>query len=130
MKKIIKRKKKTRIGGVGMPQSLLLEEFGQRVWDAFPEAGPPYHVGSSLTMKKGWRDVDVRLILDDKTYKKMGLGDPKEAHSNARWVALVLAFTALGKYITFLPIDFQIQQRSYANEKFKGHRSALFRHSS
>lgn len=109
--------------GVGMPTTLLLHEFGSQVWHAFGE--PPYHVGSSLTQKSGWRDVDVRLILDDETYAAKGLGDPKRPHSNGKWVALCLAFSALGKQMTGLPIDFQIQQQTVANAEYKGERSAL-----
>ena len=109
--------------GVGMPQDLLLNEFGSQVWAAFGDC--PYHVGSSLTQKTGWRDVDVRLILPDYLYEAMGLGDPKHAHQNARWVSFALAFSALGKAMTGLPIDFQIQQQTAANEEFKGVRSAL-----
>lgn len=112
--------------GVGMPADLWLHEFGSQVWAAF--GNPPYHVGSSMpaVAKEGWRDVDVRLILDDEEYERLGLGDPKWPHQNAKWVSLCLAYAALGKYMTGLPIDFQIQQRTLANETFKGSpRSAI-----
>ncbi len=110
--------------GVGFPAHLLLQEFGSQVWAAFGD--PPYHVGSSLTEKSGWRDVDVRMILDDETYASMGLGDPRYPHDNAKWVSLCLAYSSLGKQMTGLPIDFQIQQQTYANEKFKdARRSSL-----
>jgi hypothetical protein len=109
--------------GVGMPAALLLNEFGSKVWDAFGE--PPFHVGSSLGQKSGWRDVDVRLMLSDETYAAMGLGDPDRPHDNGRWVALCLAFSVLGREMTGLPIDFQIQQMSHANNKHKGNRSTI-----
>ena len=102
--------------GVGMPAHLLLHEFGSQVWAAFGE--PPFHVGSSLTQKSGWRDVDVRLILDDTEYDALGLGKPNLPHQNGKWVALCLAFSALGKQMTGLPIDFQIQQQTRANEEY------------
>lgn len=111
--------------GVGMPADLYLEEFGYQVWAAFRAV--PYHVGSSL-MGKQWRDVDVRLILPDEEYERMRLGDPKNPHLNSKWVSLVMAYSALGKAMTGLPIDFQIQQQSYANEHYPGKehtRSAL-----
>lgn len=106
--------------GVGMPQALLLEEFGSQVWSAF--GCPPYMVGSA-THSKNWRDVDIRLILDDAEYEKLQLGDPKYGSRNGKWVALCLAFSALGKQITGLPIDFQIQQQSEANKEYplEGH---------
>lgn len=108
--------------GVGMPASLVLEQFGEVIADAFGET--PYLVGSALETTK-WRDVDVRVILDDETYAAMGFGNPDHPHSNAKWVAYVLAFAALGKAMTGLPIDFQIQQRTHANEKDDKPRSAL-----
>jgi hypothetical protein len=110
--------------GVGMPASLWLEEFGSQVWSAFGYA--PFLVGSVLTTTK-WCDVDVRLILPDEEYKALGLGEPAEnlQRMNGKWVSLCLAYSALGKQMTGLPIDFQIQQMSFANEHHKGARSAL-----
>lgn len=110
------------MNGVGMPAALKLDEFGSQVWHAFGE--PPYLVGSA-TSSKQWRDVDVRLILSDEVYEQMGLGDPQYPSHNGKWVALCLAFGALGREMTGLPIDFQIQQQTLANKKFKGFRNAL-----
>ncbi len=101
---------------VGMPQHLMLHEFGSQIWNAF--GTPPYHVGSSVS-SKNWRDVDVRLILEDETYAAMGFGDPRNEHFNGKWVSLCMAYSALGKAMTGLPIDFQIQQQTFANTKFK-----------
>lgn len=100
---------------VGMPQMLWLNEFGSQVWAAFGEI--PYHVGSSVR-SKNWRDVDVRLILSDFEYSRFGFGDPNDGHRNGAWVSFCLAYSALGKQMTGLPIDFQIQQQTWANEKF------------
>jgi hypothetical protein len=110
--------------GVGMPATLLLHEFGSQVWHAF--GTPPCHVGSSLT-EKVWRDVDVRLILSDDVYADMFRCEAKPSVElrNGKWVALCLAFSALGKQMTGLPIDFQIQEQSYANKTYDGPRSAL-----
>ena|SRR5437899_7566160 len=108
---------------VGMPADLWLHEFGSQVWSAFGE--PPYLVGSALEKKTGWRDVDVRVILGDEEYVAWGLGDPTRPHDNAKWTSLCLAYSELGRKMTGLPIDFQIQQRTYANDKFKRSRSAL-----
>ena len=108
--------------GVGMPAALLLDLFGSEVWGCFGK--PPYLVGSALA-NKVWRDVDVRCILDDETWDAIGLGDPRRCHQNAKWASLCLAYSALGKAMTGLPIDFQLQQRTYANKCFDGPRSAL-----
>jgi hypothetical protein len=109
---------------VGMPQFLLLQQFGEYVYRAFGHV--PYHVGSSLLLKSDWRDVDVRLILSDAEYAAQGLGDPGNTHSNKRWVAITLAWSTFGRTFTGLPVDFQIQQQSYANKQYDGPRSALF----
>lgn len=116
---------------VGQPQGMLLNEFGERLFDAFGEVA--YHVGSSLNDKTaGWRDVDVRLMLDDETWEKMVLGDPANPHGNRKWRALCIVFSDYGRHLTGLPIDFQLQQRTHANEEFsrekkgeKANRSAL-----
>ena len=100
---------------VGMPAALLLHEFGSQVWHAF--GSPPYLVGSALKSKQ-WRDVDVRLILQDEEYARLGFGDPEQQHQNGKWVAMVLAFSALGRQMTGLPIDFQIQQATHANAEY------------
>lgn len=108
--------------GVGMPAALYLEEFGSQVWSAFGH--PPYLVGSALD-GKNWRDIDVRLILPDDEWDAMGLGDPRGTHRTPKWVSLVMAFAALGRQMTGLPIDFQIQRASEANAEFEKPRSAL-----
>lgn len=99
---------------VGMPAALHLEEFGSQVWAAFGQ--PAYLVGSALLTKQ-WRDVDVRLILDDEEYERLGLGDPNRSGSqNGKWVSLCMAYSALAKAMTGLPVDFQIQAMSRANK--------------
>lgn len=104
-------------GSVGMPAYLLLHRFADIVESAF--GAQCYQVGSSLNSKT-WRDVDVRLILPDYVYEEM-FGKPDDAFRNSRWVAHVLAFSSLGREMTGLPIDFQIQQQTDANTRYKGH---------
>jgi len=103
---------------IGQPQGMLLNLFGEKLRDIFGEVA--YHVGSSLTTEKTthWRDVDVRLMLDDEVWDKLELGDPKNPHGSRRWRALCIVLSDYGRHATGLPIDFQLQQRTYANEKF------------
>ena len=98
--------------GVGGPGWKLLDKFGSLVWDAF--GTPPYLVGSA-THSKEWRDVDVRLILDDEVYDEM-FGRPR--NPDDKRAAFELAFSFLGERLTGLPIDFQIQQTTHANEHY------------
>lgn len=101
--------------GIGMPATLYLQQFGDLLYHAFGEY--PYHVGSSLTGAT-WRDVDVRVMLDKEKYAAWGFGDPKKCHENEKWCAFVMAFSALGRQMTGLPIDFQIQETDTANATY------------
>lgn len=103
-----------------MPAGLLLDLFGSVVWDAF--GSPPCLVGSAVA-SKAWRDVDVRLILGDDDFAAM-FGAFPPPHGG-KWAALCMAFSALGKQMTGLPVDFQIQQQTDANANHQGPRHAL-----
>lgn len=110
--------------GVGRPDCYLLGLFGDQVRHGFGHT--PYHVGSSMTQKRGWRDVDVRLILPDDEYREF-FGEPLTTdHDWARLRAWELAWSMLGRQMTGLPIDFQIQSQTHANAQFSEPRSALF----
>ncbi len=104
-----------------MPAGIWLTKFGTLVREYFGHV--PYHVGSSLDSKT-WRDVDVRLILPDAAFAAR-YGTNPSSGTNRRLAAITLAFSALGKEMTGLPIDFQIQPQTWANEKYPGPRSAL-----
>lgn len=112
--------------GVGMPHWLYLNLFGRIVYDAFGSF--PYLVGSA-SVSKTWRDVDVRLILPDEDYERI-FGNIIPEARNHRWMALCMAFSELGKRMTGLPIDFQIQQQSGANRMYPNqNRHALIMYS-
>jgi hypothetical protein len=104
------------MGSLGPHNGWLLRLFGAHITQAFGDV--PYHVGSSLTGKQIYRDVDVRLILPDDEY------DSKWDLPTARWMH-EMAWSALGEKLTGLPIDFQIQRQSDANAEFNAPRSAL-----
>lgn len=111
--------------GVGMPASIKLDMFGQVVKEAF---GASVYLVGSATRTRQWRDVDVRVILEDDEYERQIGEFTSPRCMNARWNALCLAFAALGRDMTGLPIDFQIDQQSDANERYDGPRHALFDH--
>lgn len=108
----------------GMPAGIWLVKFGTIVSDYFGHEC--YLVGSALT-SKNWRDVDVRLILPDDEFAEQ-FGDHAAAETHPQLAAITLAFSALGREMTGLPIDFQIQPASHANANFPGARSALVEH--
>lgn len=101
--------------GTGMPQTTLLEAFGQWIRDAFGHTA--YHVGSSMHGKT-WRDVDVRLILPDDEFDALFPGYRFGNQTDAKWGLLCAALSTLGQQQTGLPIDFQIQSMTEANTRF------------
>lgn len=81
--------------------------------------GPPYLVGSAgIGGTGGYRDVDVRLILDEDEFAAV-------CPTRERWELLCLAISAYLSERTGLPIDFQIQRTKEANERFSGSRNPL-----
>ena len=74
----------------------------------------PYLVGTA-NLRGPYRDVDVRLILWDDSYDRM------QAIHRAEGMAFL--GLAIGEYLaarTGLPIDFQIQRQTEANESHSG----------
>lgn len=104
-----------------MPAGIWLTKFGVILRDYFGHV--PYHVGSSLK-SKDWRDVDVRLILPDDEFTER-FGSNQSSETNPKLAAITLAFCALGEKMTGLPIDFQIQPQTWANDHYPSWRSAL-----
>ncbi len=76
----------------------------------------PYLVGSSLT-RADYRDVDVRVILDDEVYARMFPG-PGHQGTQPLWSLLSSAISLQLQQMTGLPVDFQIQQMSAANKAY------------
>lgn len=108
--------------GIGMPSALKLLNFGRELRHFFD--AEPYQVGSTLRTTD-WRDVDVRIILDDENFDAMFGTLTRPRCLNLKWNACCLAFSALGRDMTGLPIDFQVDRQTEANEQFDGPRSAL-----
>lgn len=93
----------------------LLEAWAREVSAMF-RGEMPYLVGSSL-LRPDYRDVDVRLIVEDVRFAKL----KKRVHIQQ----LGLAVSLWGQRATGLPIDFQVQQRTEANRIHDGQRRPL-----
>lgn len=111
------------MGSLGPHDGRLLRLFGAHIAEGFGHT--PYHVGSSLTAKARYRDVDVRLILPDAEWVAF-FGDWTRAGWDApRLGVWEFAWSLFGRHLTRLPIDFQIQCETLANQDHHGPRSAL-----
>lgn len=102
---------------VGSPAILNLDAFGLRVFYAFGHH--PYVVGSAVRGKQ-WRDVDVRLILPDAEYDAL-FGERRAApHLDLKWALICAALSVLAQQQAGLPVDFQIDRQTEANEQHGG----------
>jgi hypothetical protein len=97
------------------PAELLrLDVACHAVVESFSEQGDEpwgcYLVGSAMT-RPDYRDVDVRLILPDETFKRLTLDDPRVHRLlNVALSNLVDAAAGLRR-----PVDFQVQSMTEAN---------------
>lgn len=103
----------TRTSYLTVPQQHRLNDACLGLVRAF-KGNHPYHVGSSaMGGHEKFHDVDVRMMLDDKEFKRM--------FRRRSW--LLLANSAISHQLelaTGLPIDFQFQDTTQANEEFGG----------
>ena len=107
--------------GVGGPGYAALNLFGQFIREAYGHM--PYLVGSAIRGKV-WRDVDVRLILPDEEFNAL-FGPQRPFGLNPLFSLLSASISALGERYTGLPVDFQFQPQTHANEHYSGFRQPL-----
>lgn len=72
---------------------------------------PPYLVGSVMA-QADFRDVDLRVILTDEAFDELFARRPR------LWSMVCLSIGHHLRGVTGLPIDFQIQRMTEANEKY------------
>ena len=77
-----------------------------------------YLVGSSLA-KDDYRDIDVRTILDDEHFDALFKG------REFFWSVTCLGIATYLTQVSGLPVDYQIQRQTQANERFTGARNPI-----
>lgn len=113
---------KKRATYLGVPEVFNLNASCILLNQAFDSFGC-YLVGSSLETKE-YRDVDVRMILEDQEYERLFPG-PIDSIYNGRLSLMNAAVSEWLRARTGLPVDFQFQQQSDANANHKGQRNAI-----
>ena len=108
---------------VGAPAIFALEEECKKINAAFDDYGC-YLVGSALE-RPDWRDVDVRFIMPDERFAALFPKAGQCWEQDARWLLLTVSISERLSKVTGLPIDFQIQPQTHANERHKGMRSSI-----
>ena len=106
------------------PHFFNLNQACKMIDEAFPFGLGTYLVGSSLETRD-YRDVDVRCILHDEDFCRIFGATGENPQFNALWSIMCATISLWLSKHTDLPVDFQIQRMSKANEQYPFKRSAL-----
>lgn len=116
---------------IGAPACFKLDIACSQIMQAFGgDTNKPigiYVVGSCME-RPDWRDVDVRMIMDDESFKELfpdALIQNAAWEHDPRWRLLTVTISDWLKNQTGLPVDFQFQPMSWANSRHKKPRSAI-----
>lgn len=114
---------------IGAPACFALEMAIRQVCDAFGVYQGKYFsgcyvVGSTLE-RPDWRDVDVRMIMHDDLFAHHFPDAGQHWEHDAKWLLLTTAISDWLSKQTGLPVDFQFQPQTHANEYHKGPRNAV-----
>lgn len=108
-------RKRTKWNYLGAPAAFKLELACQHISRAFGGFGI-YLVGSVLE-RPDWRDVDLRMILADEEFAALFPDAGQHWEFDARWLVMTVAISAWLSEQTGLPVDFQFQTQTHANER-------------
>jgi len=108
---------------VGAPAIFALTRECQHINDAFGDFGC-YLVGSAID-HADWRDVDIRFIMNDAAFAKLFPDAGQHWEFDPRWLLLTVSISEHLSKQTGLPVDFQIQPQTHANERHLGARHAI-----
>lgn len=107
---------------VGAPACFNLELECQILNRAFD--GQCYLVGSALE-RSDWRDVDVRMMMDDDAFAALFPHAGEQWEFDARRLLMTTCISKRLSDATGLHVDFQFQPQTHANARHKGPRNAL-----
>ncbi len=110
---------------VGAPECFKLELACQHINRAFD--GQCYLVGSALK-RADWRDIDIRFIMEDEAFESLfpDVANLKGTWEfDPRWLLLTTWASAFLNQATGLPVDFQFQPQSWANDQHDGPRNPV-----
>jgi len=108
-------KRRTKWNHLGAPAAFKLELACQHLRKAFGGFGI-YLVGSVLE-RPDWRDVDVRMILSDGEFAALFPHAGQYWEFDPRWLVMTVSISQWLRDQTGLPIDFQFQPQTHANER-------------
>ena len=108
---------------VGAPKIFALELACQQICEAFNGYGC-YLVGSALE-RPDWRDVDIRFIMSDVEFATLFPTAGSHWEHNPLWLLLTVSISEWMAKQTGLPIDFQFQPQTHANQRHAKPRNSM-----
>jgi hypothetical protein len=121
---IKEEEQRKKVSYVGAPAVFKLELAVKHLNKAFNSYGV-YMVGSALE-RPDWRDVDLRMIMaDEEFYKEFPGTEHGWWGSDPRWLLLTVSISDYLSKASGLPVDFQFQPQTHANEHYTGRRNPM-----
>jgi hypothetical protein len=124
--------KTSKVNHVGAPKVFALELACQHINEAFDSEGFGCYLVGSCLQRPDWRDIDIRFIMPDEEFAKLfpipGSWLPHQVwiwEHDPKWLLLTVSISEHLSKLTGLPVDFQFQPQTYANERYKGMRQAI-----
>jgi hypothetical protein len=109
---------KTRANWLAAPAAFILNQECCLLREAF---GYHVYLVGSCIKRRDYRDVDVRCILPDEEFDALFPNIGTRGHQfNARWALMSITVSEWLRARTGLPVDFQFQRQTQANEEFPG----------
>ena len=110
---------------VGAPAIFALEQACRILYEAFGDIGFGCYLVGSCLERPDWRDVDVRCILSDDGFAALFPDAGQHWEQDARWLLLTISISERLSKLSGLPVDFQFQPQTHANERHPGNRHAI-----
>ena len=110
---------------IGAPKCFQLELACQHIAAAF--GGFRCYVVGSVLERPDWRDVDVRFIMDDADFATLFPNAGTDWESDPRWLLMTVSISKWLSEQSGLPVDFQFQPMTHANERHSGPRNGVGR---
>lgn len=117
---------------VGPPAIFKLAQACWQLNQAWPEEGFGCYLVGSCLERPDFRDVDVRMILRDQGFMQEfpdvhSLDNASWEH-DPKWLILTVAISDWLRAQTGLPVDFQFQPQSFANQRHANQRQPIGLH--
>lgn len=116
---------KQRVNFLTVSENASIKLAAEPIDRAFAGSLGCYHVGSSITTPN-YRDIDIRMIMDDTQFEAIFGPTAASPACLDRWFLICWALSEWMQKRTGLPIDFQIQRQSEAQQYRGQPRNGLF----